>query len=91
MKRLLLLLFKIGLVFLICYAILTPEGSVRFAALRNGDFKSATTSSVSEISDNGKIAVYQLNKTIENKTGTTACFQTKNRLAFYWSTHLSTF
>lgn len=88
MKRLLLLLFKIGLVFLICYVILTPEGSVRFAALRNGDFQSATTSSVSEVSDNGKVAVYQLNKTIENKTGTTSCFETKNRLAFYWSTNL---
>lgn len=88
MKRLLLLLFKIGLVFLICYVILTPEGSVRFAALRNGDFQSATTSSVSEVSDNGKVAVYQLNKTIENKTGITSCFETKNRLAFYWSTNL---
>ncbi len=91
MRRLFVLLFKIGLVFLVCYAILTPEGSVRFAALRDGDLKSATTSTIFEVSDNGKVAVYELDKTIENKTGTTGYFQTKSKSAFYWSSPLQSF
>lgn len=80
------LLFKLSLVFLACYLFLTPEGSVRFAILRSGNVKSAVSSEITKLSGDKNQSIYQLDQTIENKTGTMGYYQTKNKSVVYWST-----
>lgn len=79
------LLLKLGAVFLACYLFLTPEGSVRFAVLRSGNIQLAMSSDVTKLSTEGNYTIYQLDQTIENKTGTMAYYQTKNKSVVYWS------
>ncbi|MGX7023825.1 hypothetical protein [Vagococcus hydrophili] len=88
MKRFISLLFKLGLVFLLCYVFLTPEGSVRLGVLRSGDIKDALTADVSKLSEEKNHSVYQINKTIEDKEGTLGYWKTQNKSVVYWSTSL---
>ncbi len=88
MKRFISLLFKLGLVFLLCYLFLTPEGSVRLGVLRSGDIRGSLNADITKVSENKDYSVYQINKTIEDKEGTLGHWKTKNKSVIYWSQSL---
>lgn len=83
MKRMLSLLIKIGLVFLACYLLLTPEGSVRFAYMRSGNLVSAFTSDVSLQFTDTQQSIYHLQPT--NNVSTAINFKTIEKYSIYWS------
>ncbi|SLM85774.1 hypothetical protein FM121_06715 [Vagococcus fluvialis bH819] len=72
-----------------CYIFLTPEGSVRLGILRSGDVKGSINADITKLSENKDHSVYQINKTVEDKEGTSGYWKTQNKSVIYWSQSLN--